>query len=242
MICSSGIGFDPVVEGKRSLFGFHGIWQGTALLYDRETHSNWIHLTGECIEGPRKGQRLRPVTLRHVRFGEWKRDHPESDVMAWDPALERLYFPDADARRGHDFFPPPFLPTIRERDPRLPLSALCYGIAVDGAARAYPFSRLAEVRDGVVPDAIAGAPVVVVYDRATGSCAALSRALDGATLDFALAGPGRLRDRKSGSIFDLDGRCVAGALAGKRLPPITGVQAEWYGWYAAYPDTTIWEE
>ncbi len=119
MICSSGIGFDPVVAETLLEFGFHGIWQGTAVIYDKGTRSHWLHLTGECISGRHKGKQLKPIPGRHVQWWEWKRDHPDTRVMAQLPGFEKRYFPRANARRGHDYFPPMFPPTIHSKDARL---------------------------------------------------------------------------------------------------------------------------
>ena len=80
MICSSGIGFDPVLDERRLWFGFHGIYQGTAVLYDQQTGSLWMHLTGECFAGELAGRKLDPLdTGRHTTWSEWLASHPETD-------------------------------------------------------------------------------------------------------------------------------------------------------------------
>jgi hypothetical protein len=68
------------------------------------------------------------------------------------------------------------------------------------------------------------------------------RRLDGKVLSFERTGPGRFRDRETGSVFDLEGRGVSGPHRGRRLPPLGGLQAEWYGWFAHHPDTTLFGE
>ncbi len=242
MICSSGVGFDPVVSGTRLDFGFHGIWQGTALLYDRQTESLWLHITGECCSGPKKGTKLVPIPGRHLLWREWRRDHPDTEVMAPVAAYAGRYFPRDRAARGAPYFPAVFPPTIKTRDERLALSALCYGIYAGGVARAYPFERLASAPAGLVEDDVGGVPVVIVYDAETRSCAGYGRAVRGRTLGFQRAGDGSLIERESGARFDRAGRCVEGEFAGERLLEIFGLQAEWYGWAAAYPGTTVWGE
>jgi hypothetical protein len=37
----------------------------------------------------------------------------------------------------------------------------------------------------------------------------------------------------------MDGLCVAGALQGEQLEPVFGLQAEWYGWFALHPETSV---
>lgn len=241
MICSSGVGFDPHHNGQRLTFGFHGIWQGVAVLYDKQTRSLWMHLTGECIDGPLEGATLKPITGRHVQWWEWRRDHPETQVMSEDNTFRDRYFPEQASRRGKDFFPPEFNPTIDDRDARLPPSALCYGIKAAGAVKAYPFVALMNAEQGVVNDVVGETPVVVIFEPLTRSAAAHSRQLGDNTLVFQRAADGLLVDAASGSHFDRDGRCIDGEYKGRQLPEVFGVQAEWYGWYATYPETELFE-
>ena len=239
MICSSGIGFDPVHAGERLKFGFHGIWQGTAVLYDRKTQSLWLHVTGECFKGRRKGITLTPIPGRHVLWREWKSQHPKTQVMASNKKFKKHYFSRVAAFRGRDHFPPYFELTIKTRDKRLPLASLLYGVRVDGQAVAYPFSRLRGVSGGIVHETIGNTAIAVVYDAETGSCTAMGRTLDGQVLTFKRRSDGNLESQ--GSVFDRGGRCIEGQMLGKRLPKVFGLQAEWYGWYAAYPQTKIWQ-
>ena len=67
----------------------------------------------------------------------------------------------------------------------------------------------------------------------------LGRMVGRALREFRRASDGLLVDAASGSRFDRDGLCIEGPLEGKHLPPVTGVQAEWYGWFATYPQTSV---
>jgi hypothetical protein len=249
VVCSSGIAFDPVCKldsgldnGKeqRLVFGFHGIWQGTAVLYDRQTQSHWLHLTGECIEGPLKGKRLKPIAGRHLLWSEWKRDHPQSEVMAVNPAQADKYFTGRSAHRGEAYFPRTFPSTIQVRDDRYPPSTLCFGVKTDTAARVYPFPELSKHRGRVINDVVGETPVVITFDLLTQSAAGRERRIDGQTLELAPAEKGLLRDKASGSLFNGDGECLEGKHQGRRLPSLDSLQAEWYGWYAAHPEASVW--
>lgn len=242
MICSSGIGFDPHHQGRQLTFGFHGIWQGVAVLYDKETKSLWMHLSGECIDGPLEGAKVDLITGRHVQWREWKRDHPMTRVMAEDLSFLTRYSPEKAARRGQDFFPNVFLSTIDDRDDRLSPSSLLYGIKTATATRAYPFTELTKLPAGILNDTIGEEPVVILFESDTRSAAAHSRKLDEQTLVFQRDPAGFLVDVESKSRFDRDGVCVEGLYQGKRLSMVVGTQAEWYGWYATYPETTVFEQ
>ena len=247
MICSSAIGFDPRVDDRRLTFGFEGIWQGTALLYDHQTESLWMHITGECIRGPHAGTFLAPIDSgRHTTWADWRRTHPQTEVLAEDPALadsgsKHGYFPRAGARSGQAYFPPTFPGTIQDSDARLAPADLVYGVVVGEVARAYPFVQLAG--RGIVEERVGDVEVTVWFDRASRSAAAYDRRLDGRTLSFEAddGQPGSVVDKDTRSRWSMEGVCTAGARKGKRLRRVRGLMSEWYGWYASYSQTTILE-
>lgn len=244
MICSSGIGFDPLLDGTRHTFGFHGIWQGTALLYDHQTNSYWRHLTGECIEGPLKGTVLTRITSgRHTTWDEWRRTHPRTDVIAQEaryvgqPA-DKGYFPRDGSNSGSGYLPPTFVGTIQSRDDRLISNALLYGIQVGTARRAYPLKALRSER--VIEEEVAGVPVTVWFKKDGRTVAGFDRRVKGQPLAFAPTGDGHMQDKQTASRWNFDGICVDGAHRGQRLRALHGLLSEWYGWYAHHPDTTVW--
>jgi hypothetical protein len=240
VVCSSGIGFDPVVDGKRLTFGFEGIWQGTAVLYDHQTKSLWMHLTGECFAGRQKGTFLaRLRSGRHTTWIDWRNTHPGTDVIRPDPRYSRRggdrgYFTRSGAESGSNYLPVTFGPTIQTKDDRLRPSDLIYGVVVKGSARAYPFDRM----PAVIDERVADTPATVWFDRQSRSAAAFDRGRH----SFAVVSPGLREDKETKSRWNMDGQCVAGPLKGKRLTPLHGLMAEWYGWFAHHPGTSVWAE
>lgn len=233
-----------MVDGERLTFGFEGIWQGTAVLYDHQTRSLWMHVTGACFEGEHEGTVLARIPSgRHTTWGDWVANHPRTRVLQPDPALvmadgDRGYFPAEGAASGSDYLPSYFGATIQTRDPRFALHALVYGVVVGGQARAYPFHRLQNAP--VVDERVGDVEVTVWFDPQSRSAAAFERTVDGRPLTFAMATPGRVRDAETGSTWDMEGHCLAGRLKGTHLKPLRGLMAEWYGWYANYPRTSVW--
>ena len=246
MICSSGIGFDPVVDGKRLTFGFEGIWQGTALLYDHQTRSLWMHLTGTCVDGTYKGTVLdRIPTGRHTFWMSWTKDHPDTTVLKPDPRwidkpADQGYFDARSARSGSAYLPPTFGPTIQTRDERLELHDLLYGIVVGDQARGYPFRRLKNAK--VAEETVADVPVTIWWQSHSQSAAGFDRRLDGVTYSFTMDDQGRIHDTKTKSRWSMEGRAIDGPLFGKQLKALRGLQSEWYGWYANHPKTTLWSQ
>lgn len=243
MICSSGIGFDPLLDGERHLFGFHGIWQGTAVLYDVQTMSIWFHTTGVCIEGRWKGRQLEMLRSgRHGTWAAWLEAHPSTTVMAREERFvgkpdDRGYFQRGAILRGSPFFPGDFPATIQTRDDRLAQNALVYGIEVEGNAVAFSLTKL--VQRPLLQRTVGNLPIVVWYDAASTSVAVFDRRFGTRTCEFEIAGDGRLRERTDGNVFDLEGRCLEGPAKGRQLTPVPGLLLEWYGWSAHHAQTEL---
>jgi hypothetical protein len=238
VVCSSGIAFDPVLDGVRLTFGFEGVWQGTAILYDRDTGSLWMHLTGRCFDGARSGRTLAPLaTGTHTTWAAWRRDFPDTDVMAPDPRFVGRYFTREQAQSGSPWLSPNFDATIVTRDPRLALGDLLLGVRVADVARAYPVARLA-AGSGVVEEMVGGVPVTVWYEASSRTAVAFDARLDGVVRAFERRDDG-FYDLSSESRFDLEGRGVAGPLRGRKLERVVSLLTEWYGWYAHHPTTTV---
>lgn len=240
-----------MLDGRRLTFGFEGIYQGTAVLYDHQTDSLWMHLTGECFAGELEGRALaRLDTGRHTTWEDWRSLHPGTTVLAPEERWMRQpgdsgYFSREAARSGAAFLPPTFRSTIHDVDARLEPSALVYGVRVGGRAKAYAFKDLAE--NSVVDEEFEGQSLTVWYDAQSESAAAFDRRLEQMRLTFAPGAKsalydaaGRRRDQETGSLWTMDGVCVAGPLKGRRLRALDGLKAEWYGWYANHPETQLW--
>lgn len=245
MICSSGIGFDPTIDGRRLTFGFEGIYQGTAVLYDHQTGSLWMHFTGRCFHGALAGRVLtRLDSGRHTTWADWRTQHPDTDVMQPE-AMARghidrgRYFNRTSAASGASFLPPDFPGTIQTRDARLRLHDLLYGVVVGDEQRAYPFKHLR--RHPLVEERLADVDLTVWFDPDSRSAAAFDRRLEGRLLSFVQSGAGQFEDEQTHSRWNMDGTCVSGDLAGRRLRPLHGLMSEWYGWFANYPETTLWK-
>jgi hypothetical protein len=227
-----------VLDGVRLTFGFEGVWQGTAILYDRDTGSLWMHFTGACFDGPRAGRTLRPLdTGTHTTWAAWRAAHPGTDVMAPDARFERRYFGREAARSGSTFLAPEFLATIPTLDARLAPSDLLLGVTAGGQARAYPLARL-EATEGVVEEELDGVPLTVWFEAGSRTARVFDARLDGRVRRF-VRRDGAFHERETGSRFDGEGRATDGPLAGRRLVRPTSLLTEWYGWFAHHPKTTI---
>lgn len=222
-----------MVDGQALTFDLFGLLQGVLTMRDRQTGTLWTHLDGKAIGGPLQGQRLQLVAMPQMTWQEWRTLHPETLVLSQDTPYKSRYRPvrigmfnQQEAIYG---------------DARLPSNALVIGVELEGQFRAYLLETLDQT-GGVANDTLAGHPLLVVYNARAKSGVAYSRVLDGMTLDFVASalGEGVAQDTQTGSLWNIQGRAIAGPLAGKVLEYMPSFVSEWYGWSAYHPETGIY--
>ncbi|MGH9113358.1 MAG: DUF3179 domain-containing (seleno)protein [Acidimicrobiales bacterium] len=110
------------------------------VMYELTTQSVFDTFTGRAVSGPLHdaGVVLDQATVVVSRWGDWKRAHPDTRIVARDGGIGRSY-PD-DPLRGRDDNGPIF--PIGPADPRLPVQAPVLGvIGPDGTPIAFPVDQ-----------------------------------------------------------------------------------------------------
>jgi hypothetical protein len=243
-LCSGGVAFDPVVNGRRLNFRQEGQYNGSILLADYETKSYWAPFTGEALEGPLKGTTLNQMKLVQCRWKQWLELYPRSWIAYGPESL----------RRGHGASYTPgdhdnstFMHLLlRPIDKRRPGNEGVLGVAIRDQTRAYPLSALdARAVDGepsvVVNDTLGRDEIVIFHQRGSWLTTVFNRQLDGETLQFALDKDGRFTDSAYHSHWSYDGEALDGAAAGRKLSYVRSQVEEWYIWAAFHPATSIFE-
>ncbi|MBI4127748.1 MAG: DUF3179 domain-containing protein [Parcubacteria group bacterium] len=160
-LCLSGIVFDPVVSGERVEFGTSGkLWNSNLVMYDRKTDSLWSQILGEAIVGEETGATLTVLSSDQTRFGEWKRLHPDGEVLSRDTGALRFYGQDPYG----DYYTTPgtFFP-VGKKDDRLSDKEFILGVVIDGKAKAY-FPPAIKAK-GTIEDSFAGKIIVAQYEK-----------------------------------------------------------------------------
>lgn len=107
-LCNASIVFDRRVGERVFEFGTTGKLRNSDLvMYDRTTDSWWQQFTGEAIVGEMQGEKLTLVPSRIVSFGEFKAEHPQSQVLIPNNPEMRDYGRNPYA--GYDSAAAPFL-------------------------------------------------------------------------------------------------------------------------------------
>ena len=206
---------------------------------DEETGSWWQQVTGEAIHGPLKGERLRPVFHDELTFAMWKREQPGGRVLR----------PNEDVARAGKYAPANWeermtkvpVTTSYAFDKSLEPRTLVIGVAINGAAKAYPFAALA--KQSLILDDLGGVPLCVVLGDDGKSVRAFERSVDGRKLEFFVksgATPLVLVDAETGSEWDFTGQATAGPLGGKQLRRVAVLNDYWFDWQTYNPKTTVY--
>jgi len=207
---------------------------------DEETGSWWQQVTGEAIQGPLKGQRLRPIFHDELTFGLWKREQPEGRVLQPDDETARAgtYAP-ANWEERMDQVP---VTTSAALNKSLGSRTLVVGITVNGVAKAYPFDAL--VKQSLILDELAGDSIFIVIGDDKRSVRAYERTVDGRKLEFFLqpsTGSLTLVDAETGSEWDFTGKAIRGPFSGRQLKKVAVLSDYWFDWTTYHPDTMIYE-
>jgi hypothetical protein len=221
-------------------FHLAGINNQNFLMRDEETGSFWQQITGAAIAGPLKGAKLTLVPQDELTFGLWKKEQPNGTVLAplkRDAAhYEKATWESEIAK----------LPTvIHATKGTLPDRETILGLSRNGAARAFPLSKLT-IATPVLIDDVGGEPIMLVLGPDGKSVRAFSRKIGTTTLEFYGRGGGStgdpwvLLDSDSLSDWSFEGCAFSGPMKGQCLPRIDALKDFWFDWQHYHPDSTIY--
>ncbi|MGB0757271.1 MAG: DUF3179 domain-containing protein [Patescibacteria group bacterium] len=150
-LCLTGIVFDPLVLGEYVEFGTSGkLWQSNLVMYDRKTDSLWSQVLGEAIAGEMTGTALSTFPSDRVRFGDWKEQYPQGEVLSRDTGALRTYGFDPYGSYYTDNSQ--IFSDVSTFDDRLQRKDVVMGLVIDGVAKAYYPPSIQE--EGIVQDTV----------------------------------------------------------------------------------------
>jgi len=166
-LCGTGMAFEPELPVKE--FGVSGLlYNSDVLLYDRETESLWSQILAKSINGPLKGNSLKPLPLTHTSWQDWQTQHPDSLVLSTNTGYTRDYSksPYGGYEKSNKIFFP-----VSASDQRFHNKEWVLGVNIGESFKAYPFSELEKTTSPVI-DSISGHRVEVFFDRENSSASA----------------------------------------------------------------------
>ncbi|MBI3659680.1 DUF3179 domain-containing protein [Candidatus Acetothermia bacterium] len=260
-LCNSSIVFErPSVAGKPTEFGVSGrLYRSDLVMYDRATGSFWSQIEGRAIVGPQAGHKLRRIPSETVTWQSWRSQHPETQVLARPTkstpignhsilANNPISVRERDTRGDflhnytidhyeiyriaqYDTYGTPY------RDERLKPKDTVIGVRIKESAKAYLPQAVRAAK--LINDTVGAVPVLILWDTRSERVRAFERQLPTSeVLEFTLQDE-HLLDKKTGSLWTIDGQGQTGPLRGAQLAEIVTIPAYWFAWVAFYPQTGL---
>jgi hypothetical protein len=230
--------WETTVDGRALKFHLAGINNQNFIMRDEETGSWWQQISGECVQGPLKGRRLKMFDHDELTFATWKLEGAGGRVLRPDPKIEaaKQYAP-ADWEKGVARMR--VATTLANPNETMPARTLVVGVEAGGKSKAYPFDALA--KQSPIMDNVGGAALLVVLAEDGKSVRVFDRRVEGRALELFLKPETRtLVDAETGSEWDFTGTARSGELKGKSLGRIQPIKDYWFDWKTYHPDTGVY--
>ncbi|MEX2027976.1 MAG: DUF3179 domain-containing (seleno)protein, partial [Candidatus Curtissbacteria bacterium] len=156
-LCDSALAFERKVDRVITEFGVSGkLHNSDLVIYDRYEGNLWQQITGEGIVGPaaRRNEVLKQVPIITTSWGQWKNEHPGTQVLSLDTGHSRNYdaYPYGTYEEDDELY---F--GVKNLNKKLHIKTVVYGIEVNGLSKAYPEDAFD--RKAVITDMIGDIPV-----------------------------------------------------------------------------------
>ena len=248
-LCGAGIAYHGEFDGMETTFGTSGfLYRSNKIMYDRETFSLWNQETGQPVIGELadSGIQLNFFPTLLTTWGEWTDEHPDTTVLALDTGVSQpgRYFPEdnPNATYYEYFNTPGTMFPVWIRDDSLEAKDVVLGVNIGDAQKAYSVSVLQVER--VVNDTLGETNVVVLGSEISQAAKAYERGdqefsrVEG---DASTGVPMKLVD-KNDQVWDVTEESLVNASdSSQTLPRIPTHSSFWFGWYAFYPETELYE-
>ena len=205
------------------------------VMYDHQTDTLWSQFLSRGVKGPLTNTSLHVLPALQTTWEQWLKLHPDTLVLDKHGRYQ------SDSYEGYYRGGSAGILGESNKDNRLSRKDLVLGVALDGAAKAYPFQSM--VDQPIINDFWAGKEILVVFDRISETGAVFERRLGGRSLSFQLVPKDSFlfRDQETNSTWQaLTGRAIEGPLAGETLTRLTSNYSFWFAWSDFYPDTQLY--
>ena len=238
--------------GGRFTAGVSGLlFNNNLIMYDRrDGETLYPQMTFSGIKGSNLSESLVLMPVIETTWGYWKRLHPNTTVVS---SLNGEYTPDMYVHYPYGDYREldtvPFFSVFPRLDSnpmaeRFEPKSRVLGVRFGSQAKAYPFENLEN--EAVINDNVAGQDIVVVYYGAEQLAIPYFRWMD-QTLTFDRVAsndpvyPFMLKDRETGTVWNLMGEALEGQLEGRELAQVPAHNAFWFAWATFWRDTEIFQ-
>ena len=228
-------------------FGTSGfLYRSNKLMYDRGTGTLWHQFRGVPAVGTLVGSGMKlevlPMTL--TLWSDWLADHPDTTVLDLETGVYPADSYASESVNSSSYFAYRSLETtmfpVPDRSEELDTKDHVFGLVFGDEARAYPISSFEG--STVINDTLGGQNVVIVSDSAGVGIRAYDRGQHVFTLN-----EGGNEGERSMTLTDESGAdwlaeedaLVSLSGSAQPLARLASRDAYWFGWYAFYPQTSV---
>lgn len=223
-VCRTGRVFSPFVNRRYQRFRLVGMDHFNAMFEDEDTKSWWRQVSGVAIAGPLKGTALREIPSEQMRLGAWIRKYPNTLILQPDPGFAKQY-------KGLEGFDEGTInSSLEKRDSgSWQFKSWVVGIVKDGHAKAYDWNEL--VKQRVINDTFQNMPIVLVLENDNTTFHVWDRTVNRMELYFSRGAiEHTMIDKRTFSVWNMNGECIDGPLKGRKLDVIQSYQEFWHSW------------
>ncbi len=239
-VCNTGAVFRAEVNGRTLHFQYDRMVGANEVQKDLETGTSWQQASGEAIDGPLKGTRLKLYPAVRTTWAEWRKRYPHTTVLKPLPGYaERMANRSRRIKDVTRVGPEGTPDGALALDPRLPARETVAGLEVGRETVVYAFSQLRIAR--VVNDRVGGLPIVIVHQPSSDTTTAYEARAKGKVLTFQAANDdaSSVIDRETRSTWNAYGLCLEGPLKGTQLKQVILVPQFWFAWSQFRPGTRV---
>lgn len=161
-LCGSGVAFDARINEERRTFGVSGLlYNSDVLLYDRQTESLWSQIMMEAVAGPLQGEKLQMLPTMNTSWGEWKKKHPDTQVLTENTGYQRDY--SRSPYQGYEQSEELYF-DVEHEDDRFHPKETVVGIEINRQFKAYPLSELEKSGEEQLKDQFQGQELQINYN------------------------------------------------------------------------------
>ena len=165
-LCGSAAAYQRkiVIDGSKTslIFGNSGkVYNSNFIMYDKNTNSYWTQFEGRAIMGELAGKELPKINVHIVNWHDWKKAHPNSQVLSRNTGSSRSYDKDPYpfyTQNSDLIFP------VEKQSSLLPTKEVIFGIMIENKEKAYPESILKQ--KAIINDVLSGARIKIQRDEA----------------------------------------------------------------------------
>jgi len=163
-LCGAGLAFERTIDGR--IFQFEAssqLYNSNLVLYDKQTDTLWTQIGGLAIIGELTGTELKPVSIDTVVWGDWKAEHPDTEVLSKRTGYKNKPYGREDIYRSYyeDSY---VLYRVENEDNRIFPKTVVFGIEINGVYKAYQEDDLIKLE--TIEDRVAGIDVIIERDAA----------------------------------------------------------------------------